>query len=110
MMTTRPYLLSTAVICVSIPALGGCPKETPSTTSSTAPSTAQSTAPSPQLAQGEDLVILQVIVDESGHVESVEVIEGNPPFVAEAAKTVQKWRYKPYVVNGKPVRYRQKVK
>jgi TonB family protein len=48
-------------------------------------------------------VVMNVTIKEDGTVERVEVIDGNP-LLAEAATTaVKQWRYRPLLVNGKPV-------
>jgi TonB family protein len=55
------------------------------------------------LTRRQGPVLLQAIVSRRGTVESVHVIKG-PYFLRGAASiAVRSWRYKPYVLNGKPI-------
>jgi TonB family protein len=49
-------------------------------------------------------VRLKLLIDQQGNVESAEVIEGDEVFRKPAIDAVKKWKYKPYIKNGKPVR------
>jgi TonB family protein len=51
----------------------------------------------------EGPVVVQAIISKDGFVDHVHVIQGNPRLRSAAAEAVQKWRYKPYLLNGKPV-------
>ena len=51
----------------------------------------------------EGPVVVQAIISKAGVVDSVHVIEGNPQLRSAAAEAVQKWRYRPYLLNGQPV-------
>lgn len=48
-------------------------------------------------------VVLQAIVSRRGTVESVHVIKGPYLLRRAASNAVLGWRYKPYVLNGKPI-------
>jgi len=54
----------------------------------------------------EGYVLLEFTVDETGRVEAPRVIESAPPgvFDREALRAVLKFKYKPRVLNGEPVR------
>lgn len=54
----------------------------------------------------EGYVLLEFTVDQTGRVEAPKVVESDPPgvFDREALRAVLKFRYKPRVVNGDPVR------
>ena len=53
-------------------------------------------------AQGvEGTVVLKTVVDDSGKVESVHLVEGNPALAEAAIHAVKQWRYRPYVRDGK---------
>jgi TonB family protein len=43
-------------------------------------------------------------VDEEGKVESTDVVSGNPILAKAAAEAFKKWRFKPFIRNGKPVK------
>jgi protein TonB len=48
----------------------------------------------------EGTVVLKTLVGESGAVEGVRLIEGNPVLAPAATKAVKQWRYKPYLRDG----------
>ena len=51
-------------------------------------------------------VVLKAVVDESGKVNGAEVVESStqPAFDDAALNAVMKWRYKPALKNGKPLK------
>jgi TonB family protein len=51
----------------------------------------------------EGSVVVQALIAKDGSVNRVHVIEGNSRLRNAAAEAVQKWRYKPYLLNGHPV-------
>jgi TonB family protein len=51
----------------------------------------------------EGPVVMQALISKDGFVDRVHVLEGNPRLRSAAAEAVQKWRFKPYLINGKPV-------
>lgn len=59
-------------------------------------------AAEPSKLQGQ--VIVRVVVSETGDVESVEVISGNPILADAAMDAVKQWKFKPFIRNGKPVK------
>ena len=48
-------------------------------------------------------VVVKAIISRSGAVEDVRVIEGDPLLRGAASEAIYKWRFKPYILNGKPV-------
>jgi TonB family protein len=54
--------------------------------------------------QMQGQVRLKILISESGDVESADVIEGDEVFRQSAIDAVKKWKYKPYIRGGKPVR------
>ncbi len=67
-------------------------------------------APNPEytevarLARIQGTVVVQAIIDKAGQVREVEVIEGLPLGLSEAAvKTMKSWRFEPALSQGKPV-------
>ncbi len=63
----------------------------------------------PAGASGQGDVIVDVIIDEHGRVANQVVRRGDRVFYSEALDAVQKWRYKPYLLNGLPVRFETDV-
>jgi protein TonB len=49
-------------------------------------------------------VVMKVLVDEDGVVRSVETVSGTRHFADAAKEALNRWRFKPALVNGKPVR------
>lgn len=52
----------------------------------------------------EGRVILAATVMEDGTVRDVKVVEGSPVLAPSALEAVRHWRYKPYMLDGKPVK------
>lgn len=48
-------------------------------------------------------VELKVLVAETGDVTKVDIVSGNPMFTAVSAQAVKRWKFKPFVENGKPI-------
>jgi TonB family protein len=49
----------------------------------------------------EGTVVLKTVVSETGVVDGVRLVEGNPALAAAAISSVKQWRYRPYVRDGK---------
>jgi outer membrane biosynthesis protein TonB len=49
-------------------------------------------------------VVAMAIISKSGAVEDVDVIEGDPLLRKAAVEAIFKWRYRPYFLNGHPVK------
>ena len=55
-------------------------------------------------AKHQGRVVLRAVIDEEGRVEDVEVIEGQPYGLSEAAvSAVRTWRFRPALYRGEPV-------
>jgi TonB family protein len=52
----------------------------------------------------EGTVILTAVVMEDGKVGEVRVVDGSPLLAQSAVDAVKHWRYKPYQLDGKPVK------
>lgn len=48
-------------------------------------------------------VRFQVIIGKDGHIQSVQLVSGDPALVQAAQDAVQQWVYKPTLLNGRPV-------
>ena len=55
-----------------------------------------------QLIQGE--VVVRVQVSETGDVEKAEVVSGDPILADAAVRAAKKYKFKPFIRNGKPVK------
>jgi protein TonB len=52
---------------------------------------------------------LDAVVDETGTVKDVKVVSGVPVLALAAKDAVLKWKYKPALLNGKPVATNVKI-
>ena len=48
-------------------------------------------------------VLAKITVSEQGDVKEVEVLRGDPILAESVVKTIKKWKFKPYIRNGKAV-------
>ena len=48
-------------------------------------------------------VVLRVVINQQGEVENLVVLSGHPLLVQAAIDAVKQWRYRPYLLDGKPV-------
>jgi TonB family protein len=48
-------------------------------------------------------VELRAIIATNGTIQSLQVVSGDPLFIQSALLAVQQWRYKPTILNGRPV-------
>ena len=51
----------------------------------------------------EGRVELHAIISTDGSIQSLEVLSGDPFFLASATAAVREWRYRPTILNGQPV-------
>jgi protein TonB len=49
-------------------------------------------------------VELEVLVTESGTVEKVNILSGNPVLTRPASEALKKWKYAPFTTDGKAVK------
>jgi TonB family protein len=52
----------------------------------------------------EGAVELEALVTESGAVEKVNIVSGNPVLTRPASDAVKKWKYAPFTADGKAVK------
>jgi protein TonB len=48
-------------------------------------------------------VVLSAIIDKKGEIKYLWVISGHPLLVQAAIQAVQRWRYKPWLLNHEPI-------
>jgi periplasmic protein TonB len=48
-------------------------------------------------------VVLQVLIDREGNVQDAKFLQGSLAFARSAIDGVKQWKFKPYVMNGRPV-------
>src|SRR5579859_7888242 len=66
--------------------------------------------PPQALSRGERaLVIIEIIIDETGKVAEAKVLHGTPEFSEAALEAIRQWRYEATKVAGHPVRVRMTV-
>jgi protein TonB len=59
--------------------------------------------PSAADAHIEGVVILEVLIDEQGHVADTRVVRSVPQLDQAAMIAVKQWQYEPTLLNGAPV-------
>ena len=52
---------------------------------------------------------MDAVIFEDGTVHDVKVVQGHPVLARAAVEAVQRWRYKPYELNGQPVRTQTQI-
>ena len=57
----------------------------------------------------EGPVSVRIVINTQGAVEKMTPLKGNPFLLIAAMNAVQKWRYRPYLVNGAPVEFQSIV-
>ena len=60
-------------------------------------------------ARIQGTVILQVQINKTGDVESMQLFSGHPMLAPAAIDAVKQWKYKPYLLNGEPVEVETQV-
>jgi protein TonB len=55
------------------------------------------------------LVELQVKISQTGDVQNVQLVSGDPILDSSAIEAVKQWHYKPYLLNGAPMTVFAKV-
>lgn len=54
-------------------------------------------------------VVLHVEISEAGDVEHIDVLSGNPLLVPSTVESVKRWKYKPFLRGGKPIKVSTRV-
>jgi protein TonB len=54
-------------------------------------------------------VVLRALISRTGTVEELHVISGPPMLQQAAINAVKTWKYKPYLVNNRPVEVETRV-
>lgn len=55
-------------------------------------------------------VLLQATIDQQGNIANIVAVQGDPILVKSAIKAVSRWKYRPYIFNGKPVQLETTIK
>jgi protein TonB len=54
-------------------------------------------------------VVLSAIISADGSVKSLRLVSGHPALTSAAIDAVKQWKYRPYLLNGRPVDYETTV-
>ena len=57
----------------------------------------------------EGTVLLDAVIDREGAIKDLSARTGHPWLAESALETVRQWRYRPYLLNGKPVRMQTQI-
>jgi protein TonB len=113
MKTLRRFRVGSLVVTVFLAALflgAGLAQDAPKKVTKTEGLNAATTkvAPAyPAIAKQlkiEGAVELEALVTESGTVEKVNIVSGNPVLTRPASDAVKKWKYAPFTTDGKAVK------
>ncbi len=64
----------------------------------------QPAVPYPASAKGQQgTVVLQVLIGRDGTVQDAKFLQGSLAFARGAIDGVKQWKFKPYLMNGRPV-------
>jgi periplasmic protein TonB len=55
-------------------------------------------------------VELQITIAEDGHIHDLSQISGSPILAAAARDAIRRWRYSPFLLDGKPVEVQKKIR
>jgi TonB family protein len=66
-------------------------------------------APDPEIRL-HGTVVLKAVISKAGTIEILQMVSGHPMLVPAALDSVKQWRYRPYEVNGIPVRVETTVR
>jgi protein TonB len=51
----------------------------------------------------EGSVVMKAIISKTGDIEDLSLVSGDPLLVPSAMKAVKQWKYRPYILEGRPV-------
>ncbi len=55
-------------------------------------------------ARIQGTVVLQAVISKDGSIEGLHLVSGHPMLAPAAIEAVKQWKYKPYFLNGEPVK------
>lgn len=56
-----------------------------------------------RMARIQGDVVLHAVIGKGGEIEGLRIVSGPPPLRAAAQSAVRQWRYRPYLLNGRPI-------
>ena len=54
-------------------------------------------------------MVLQATIAEDGTVRDLKVMSGNPMLAGAAIEAVSHWRYRPLLLNGRPIQNQERI-
>jgi len=105
------HLVATLALLITLAALAGAQEAAPQPVLIPTPQMADrilkkvppAYPPLARQAHIQATVLLKVVINKSGDVESTQLISGHPMLAPAAIDAVKQWKYKPYLLNGEPV-------
>jgi protein TonB len=61
------------------------------------------------IAHTQGQVVLHAVIGRGGTIQGLQVVSGHPQLVQAAVDAVKQWRYRPYVLNGRPIEIETQV-
>jgi TonB family protein len=62
-----------------------------------------------RIARIQGSVVLKALIDKDGNIEDLTLISGHPMLAPAAIEAVKQWKYKPYLLNGQPVKVETQI-
>ena len=62
-----------------------------------------------RLARIQGSVILKALISETGDIANLDVLSGHPMLVPAAMDAVKQWKYRPYLLQGKPLQVETQI-
>ncbi|MFZ3210773.1 MAG: energy transducer TonB, partial [Terriglobales bacterium] len=59
--------------------------------------------PVARAARVQGAVVMHAVIGTDGTIQQLRIISGNPLLVNAAMEAAKQWRYRPYLLDGKPV-------
>jgi len=57
----------------------------------------------------EGVVVLTAVISKDGDIEMLQIVSGHPALAKAAIEAVKQWKYRPYLVQGKPAEVKTRV-
>jgi len=54
-------------------------------------------------------VLMEIVINEKGRVESLKALSGNPLLVMSATQSMKEWIYEPATIDGRPIKVSTQV-
>jgi protein TonB len=60
-------------------------------------------------ARVQGQVVMKAVIDKNGDIEDLTLVSGHPMLAPAALAAAKQWKYKPYLLNGQPVKVETQI-